>query len=1492
MLHPDERRDPDEQRRQRMALAMTEPDVLFEKYEGLLGRDQRSKKRERALNLRIAALELEVKRARQQQDAELKRRLGSAMGALDAYRAESRRLKADLQRVRASRSMRIGRAALAPVRLIKRMVGPEAPGQDAVTPHQEQAASPPASAREVELPPAVATHGPASAETSLADLISEFERDPSANNLARVVNRMWFRHGEITRPARFLTQHASLVAESSTKDQILAQRILGEQRVLDSGVLVPPRAKGLDYVAERGRVMYCVHSTPVFNSNGYSTRTRGVAAGLLAAGADPVVVGRPGYPWDSAIDRAAPKELRQETALDGVRYVHLPGADLTTTPIDRYIDIAADAFVREARRQRPSVIQSASNHRTALPALIAARRLGVPFVYEVRGLWEITTASAKTGWGGSDQFRSLADLETLVAREADSVLAITPQLADELERRGIDRERITIAPNAVDSDEFAPIPRDDAYAAQQGIPGNVPVIGFAGSIVGYEGLETLLDASAELERRGVAHKIVIAGSGAAVAQLKSQRESLGLKTVKFLGRLPIEDMPRLLSTFDIMPLPRMSTPVTEMVSPLKPLEAFSAMKPVVASDVEPHKDLVGDDGERGRLFAAGDAMALADTLEALIADRDAAAALGRRARMWVLDYRTWRRVARTMLSAHAAAVERAAALAAEGPTVDQLRIGIIADEFTTTTVGATSKVIPLDRERWAEQLRSEALDLVFVESAWEGNEGSWRRGVGHYSDEESADLDALLRAARQMGIPSVFWNKEDPVHFKRFRRAASKCDHVFTTDAAVIPQYLATEGAITKTVSALPFYAQPRIHNPLPSKRAYSPTIAHAGTYYGDRYSDRSRRLRGLLDAAQPFGLTLFDRQADNPDSPYRFPEEYQKFVVGALPYTDVLDAYKSHIAHLNVNSVEDSPTMFSRRVVEIAASGGVLLSSASRGMLETFGSTIPSTNESAVWRSLLHDWSTNPVARVREAWLQMRTIHRSHTAAFAIALVARTAGIPVAVTALPTYGLVLEQVDIDALRALSLQSVLPLEVFVPADGLAIATSALEGLPIVVRKLSELDDANCEWFAERWTRGARTHFEDLLYATRFGSWDQVLWRAATPDDEGATLARVSVTARSLPGIRRRFGSGTPARADAPEDRGAVELLLSDSRGFDATQADLSAAPRRRQTVLIAGHDLKFAGGLIEALVAQGDEVLIDQWSSHTDHSTEESKALLERADVVWAEWGLGNAEWYSKHLKKRQRLVVRVHLQELQRPFLRKILHDRVDRYVFVGELIRLAAIESHGVPAEKAVVIPNFVDVDSLSRQKEAGAEFNLGFVGMVPQRKRLDLAVSLLERLVQQDERFRLFVKGKRPEEYSWMADRDEETSFYECVYRRIDKINAAHPGAVSFDAHGDDMAAWYQKIGVALSTSDYESFHFTIADGAASGAMPASLMWPGAEYIYPREWLYPDLDSMARAVFEGVAGERAESSFIRERFSQKAVVAELLEVIQTSRVEGTSR
>lgn len=360
----------------------------------------------------------------------------------------------------------------------------------------------------------------------------------------------------------------------------------------------------------------------------------------------------------------------------------------------------------------------------------------------------------------------------------------------------------------------------------------------------------------------------------------------------------------------------------------------------------------------------------------------------------------WRRPAQEMpphdLPGMWSRLHEAARAGVPGPgrPLSSLSVGLVSDQFTRDTFSATLPVVELRRSTWREQL--DGLDAVVVESAWEGRDKEWFHGVAYHGEEDSADLRALLEECRSRGIPSLFWNKEDPVHFHSFQQPASWCDHVFTTDAGVLPRYLSTEGTRPRTASALPFFAQPRLHEAAPGERPAQHTIAFAGSYYGNRYAKRSAELSMILKEAARFGLTIYDRQHDRPDSPYQFPEEFKQYSVGAVSYAEMLQVYRSHPVHINVNSVSDSPSMFSRRVVEIAASGSLVLSGAGRGVREVLGDAFPVLTTAEEWREHLERAMTDEDFRREAARRQYLAVMRAHRADQALAIMLRTAGIAV----------------------------------------------------------------------------------------------------------------------------------------------------------------------------------------------------------------------------------------------------------------------------------------------------------------------------------------------------------------------------------------------------------------------------------------------------------------------------------------------------------------
>ena len=291
--------------------------------------------------------------------------------------------------------------------------------------------------------------------------------------------------------------------------------------------------------------------------------------------------------------------------------------------------------------------------------------------------------------------------------------------------------------------------------------------------------------------------------------------------------------------------------------------------------------------------------------------------------------------------------------------------------------------------------------------------------------------------------------------------------------------------------------------------------------------------------------------------------------------------------------------------------------------------------------------------------------------------------------------------------------------------------------------------------------------------------------------------------------------------------------------------------RRRTHVVVAGHDLKFFTPLLSYLRLQPDlEVRLDQWAALGKHDPAASRELAAWADVVICEWCGPNAVWYSRHKRRGSRLLVRLHRFELRSPYPGQLKISAVNQVICVSKHYARLCREYTGWPETKVATVPNALDVAQLDRPKLDGARFHLGLVGMVPSRKRLDLALDVLEELRREDDRYLLFVKSGMPWEHWWVWQNPAEREHYASALRRVQRSPLLR-GAVVFDDAGPDVAAWLRRVGFVLSTSDDESFHVAPAEGMVSRAVPVLRHWPGAETIYDMRWIHRGPAEMAAAI-----------------------------------------
>jgi spore maturation protein CgeB len=335
-------------------------------------------------------------------------------------------------------------------------------------------------------------------------------------------------------------------------------------------------------------------------------------------------------------------------------------------------------------------------------------------------------------------------------------------------------------------------------------------------------------------------------------------------------------------------------------------------------------------------------------------------------------------------------------------TGGKLKVAAILDEFTNACLQPELDIVSFKTDNWKETLKANIPDVLFIESAWHGNMGSWQYRIAKYQKNMGDELLDLLEWARDNGVPSIFWNKEDPPNFDRFIDKAKLFDYIFTSDENCIPLY--KKNIQHQRIYSLPFAAQPKIHNPLVHlDREFN--VCFAGTYHSDEYYERRNDMEILLKPSMDFDLHIYDRNfgATAPGSErFRFPAVYQKHIKGRLNYEDMLKAYRQYKVFLNVNSVKDSPSMFSRRVFELLACGTPVISTYSKGIVDLLGDSVFISESEQDTKKHLDLLLNDSLAWMKASVKGIRTVLSNHTYANRIKYVMKKAGIPYSVNKPP----------------------------------------------------------------------------------------------------------------------------------------------------------------------------------------------------------------------------------------------------------------------------------------------------------------------------------------------------------------------------------------------------------------------------------------------------------------------------------------------------------
>ncbi len=373
------------------------------------------------------------------------------------------------------------------------------------------------------------------------------------------------------------------------------------------------------------------HSLPLHS--GYTFRTRAILKAQIARG----------WPVMGVTGRRHTAPGPAHESVEGLDFARTPPGTLRPSPVGEVQEIAAFARAIDAAvaQFRPDILHAHSPVLDALAALWVARRRRLPLVYEIRAFWEDAAVGNGTGTDHSLRYALTRAIESFAVRRADAVSVICEGLRGDLIARGIAPDKIVVVPNGVDLGMFgAPVAPDAALAARLGLSG-AETIGYIGSFYDYEGIDDLVAAMPALVAARPAAKLLLVGGGPMEASLRAQAAASPVaERIVFVGRVPHDRVEDYYALTDVLAYPRKKMRLTDLVTPLKPLEAMAQRRLVAASDVGGHRELIAD-GVTGTLFAAGDPPAIARALTGLLADQSGWEARRDRARAFVERERNW-----------------------------------------------------------------------------------------------------------------------------------------------------------------------------------------------------------------------------------------------------------------------------------------------------------------------------------------------------------------------------------------------------------------------------------------------------------------------------------------------------------------------------------------------------------------------------------------------------------------------------------------------------------------------------------------------------------------------------------------------------------------------------------------------------------------------------------------------------------------------------------
>ena len=484
-----------------------------------------------------------------------------------------------------------------------------------------------------------------SQSNSLSAIIfgDEFQHIVKDKRALRALIQAHGKCGNFSKPLEYLNTMSKSSWKTSQEGKFKAAT-----RILNKGLKIKMPKVG-NFQSKPNSIIYHASQSMPHTSSGYAIRTHGLISALNTQQFNLQAVLRYGYPLDR--NDFPLNKIQSLEEIDNVEY-HFSHTEKDSTLInyqevynfnslEKYLRRSVSSIFANAQKVKPEIIHSASNFVVGMAGAKAAKALGIPSIYEIRGFWHLTQSTKRLGYEGSDHYNLTERLEIETAKMSDHVFTITNALKDILVENGVSENKISVLPNAVDPSKFKITAKDKRLEKELDFQNKV-VIGYVGSFVKYEGLDLLLEASSILNKKlGDCFRILLVGDGEMMPNLRNSVRFLQLEDiVKFTGRVDHEEVNRYYSLIDIAPLPRKGFRVCELVSPLKPFEAMGAGKVLITSSVQALAEIV-DDGVTGLIFEKDNSEDLAVKLESVILSKELRERIGINANKWVIENHSW-----------------------------------------------------------------------------------------------------------------------------------------------------------------------------------------------------------------------------------------------------------------------------------------------------------------------------------------------------------------------------------------------------------------------------------------------------------------------------------------------------------------------------------------------------------------------------------------------------------------------------------------------------------------------------------------------------------------------------------------------------------------------------------------------------------------------------------------------------------------------------------